>query len=341
MGILPDNQVLDLLDYALSANTVNTVRTLREVLSSGVEPLALVSQLGSLITDILVGSLEIDRDARKEGFFNRNICKGFCKLCRHRWTRGLHCLCSHLMVRSSCLLTEVSGLAAAKEEQHRLRLALKILSDAEKQLRVAADRATWLTAALLQFAPDRSFFPSQVNTSAAPSPIAPESAGPAVNYPIYDQDPSEPEEAQLAPEPVAVGDSFETYSESKKNPSPDPSPEEEENVITLSEQKLEEAWAGEPQQQVVVEDDRELSETQRAAEHPVEFQVFQGEALAELWKRVVLEVAPRNLKNLLQTHGRLVAAGVAVGKHETVSKVCLRTICCLLSVKCLVRSRRV
>ncbi|KAG0579777.1 hypothetical protein KC19_4G123000 [Ceratodon purpureus] len=275
VGILPDSQVLDLLDHALSANTVGTVRTLREVLASGVEPLVLVSQLGSLITDILVGSLEIDRGARKEGFFNRNI--------------------------------------SAKEEQHRLRLALKILSDAEKQLRVAADRTTWLTAALLQFAPDRSFLPSQVNTSSAPSPIDPGSASLAVNYPVYNEDPSEPEEAQLAPEHAEpVGESFEAHAESKKNPSPDPSPEDEENVITLSEQKLEEAWAGEPQQQVVVEDDGELSGTQREAEHPVEFQVFQEEALSELWKRVVLEVAPRNLKNLLQTHGRLVAAGVAV-----------------------------
>ena len=83
MGILPDNQVLDLLDYALSANTVNTVRTLRDLLASGVEPLVLVSQLGGLITDILVGSLEVDRDERREGFFNRSLCKCcFCELSR-------------------------------------------------------------------------------------------------------------------------------------------------------------------------------------------------------------------------------------------------------------------
>lgn len=67
--------MLDLLDNALSANTVNTVRTLRELLSSGVEPLALVSQLGNLITDILAGALEVDRDAQKEGFFNGSICE--------------------------------------------------------------------------------------------------------------------------------------------------------------------------------------------------------------------------------------------------------------------------
>lgn len=68
---------MDLLDYALSADTVNTVRTMREVLASGVEPLLLVSQLGALITDILVGSREVNRETRGQGFFNRNLCKHF------------------------------------------------------------------------------------------------------------------------------------------------------------------------------------------------------------------------------------------------------------------------
>jgi hypothetical protein len=49
---------------------------------------------------------------------------------------------------------------------------LKILLESEKQLRVSHDRPTWLTAALLQFAPDRSYVPSSVDTSMAPSPIA-------------------------------------------------------------------------------------------------------------------------------------------------------------------------
>jgi DNA polymerase III gamma/tau subunit len=63
-------------------------------------------------------------------------------------------------------------LSASREEQHQLRQALKILLESEKQLRVSHDRPTWLTAALLQFAPDRSYVPSSVDTSMAPSPIA-------------------------------------------------------------------------------------------------------------------------------------------------------------------------
>jgi DNA polymerase III subunit gamma/tau len=78
VGLLPDAEILDLLDYALSADTINTVRTLREVLASGVEPLSLVSQLGTLIADILAGSYDVRREARGEGFFNRNFCKSVC-----------------------------------------------------------------------------------------------------------------------------------------------------------------------------------------------------------------------------------------------------------------------
>lgn len=39
----------------------------------------------------------------------------------------------------------------------KLRQALKTLSEAEKQLRVSNDKMTWLTAALLQLAPDQQY----------------------------------------------------------------------------------------------------------------------------------------------------------------------------------------
>lgn len=68
--------------------------------------------------------------------------------------------------------TDSKSFLARREEQQRLRQALKVLSESEKQLRVSNDRPTWLTAALLQFAPDRSYLPSSVDTSMAPSPIA-------------------------------------------------------------------------------------------------------------------------------------------------------------------------
>lgn len=74
VGHFPDGKVMDLLDSALSADTVSTVRTMREILSSGVESMSLLSQLGALITDILVGSCDVHRDTRR-GFFSRGLRK--------------------------------------------------------------------------------------------------------------------------------------------------------------------------------------------------------------------------------------------------------------------------
>ena len=56
----------------------------------------------------------------------------------------------------------------------KLRQALKTLSEAEKQLRMSNDRLTWLTAALLQLAPDQQYnLPSSsADTSFNQSPLA-------------------------------------------------------------------------------------------------------------------------------------------------------------------------
>ena len=49
----------------------------------------------------------------------------------------------------------------------KLRQALKTLSEAEKQLRVSNDKMTWLTAALLQLAPDKQYILPSSSTSAS------------------------------------------------------------------------------------------------------------------------------------------------------------------------------
>lgn len=55
----------------------------------------------------------------------------------------------------------------------KLRQALKTLSEAEKQLRVSNDKLTWLTAALLQLAPDQQYMlpSSSAETSFNHSPL--------------------------------------------------------------------------------------------------------------------------------------------------------------------------
>lgn len=56
----------------------------------------------------------------------------------------------------------------------KLRQALKTLSEAEKQLRMSNDKLTWLTAALLQLAPDQQYMlpSSSAGTSFNHSPLA-------------------------------------------------------------------------------------------------------------------------------------------------------------------------
>ncbi|XP_072953916.1 protein STICHEL-like 4 [Typha angustifolia] len=119
VGLVSDEKLVDLLDLALSADTVHTVKSLREVIEAGVEPLALMSQLATIITDILAGSYVFTRERLRRKFFRRPT--------------------------------------LSKEDMEKLRQALKTLSEAEKQLRVSNDKLTWLTAALLQLAPDQQY----------------------------------------------------------------------------------------------------------------------------------------------------------------------------------------
>lgn len=48
----------------------------------------------------------------------------------------------------------ICELPVNEPELDRLKLALKVLSDAEKQLRHSSERSTWFTAALLQLGVD-------------------------------------------------------------------------------------------------------------------------------------------------------------------------------------------
>ncbi|MCO5601076.1 hypothetical protein L7F22_055195 [Adiantum nelumboides] len=135
VGSVSDDRLLGLLNSALMADTISTVRRARELVDSGVEPLSLMSRLATLITDILAGTFKLLEKQRK-GFFRKQ------------------------------------SLSEMKLE--RLRVAMKTLSEAEKQLRTSNDRTTWLIAALLQLGPERSLlFPaSYAGSSISQSPIA-------------------------------------------------------------------------------------------------------------------------------------------------------------------------
>ncbi|MCO5567674.1 hypothetical protein L7F22_021368 [Adiantum nelumboides] len=59
VGLIPEDELINLLEMAFSMDTVNTVNTIRDLMGSGVEPLALASQLATLITDILAGRCQL------------------------------------------------------------------------------------------------------------------------------------------------------------------------------------------------------------------------------------------------------------------------------------------
>ncbi|KAH7670819.1 DNA polymerase III subunit gamma/ tau protein [Dioscorea alata] len=112
LGIVSEERLLDLLEIAMSSDTAETVKRSRELMDSGVDPMALMNQLAALIMDIIAGTYQL--------------------------------------ANSECGGTVLGGRSLTEGELERLQQALKILSDAEKQLKVSSERSTWFTAALLQ-----------------------------------------------------------------------------------------------------------------------------------------------------------------------------------------------
>ncbi|XVF23176.1 hypothetical protein REPUB_Repub13aG0014700 [Reevesia pubescens] len=112
VGVVSDEKLLELLDLAMSSDTAETVKRARELMDSGVDPMVLMSQLASLIMDIIAGTYNIVDSKYSHSFFG--------------------------------------GRALTEAELERLKDALKLLSEAEKQLRVSSERSTWFTATLLQ-----------------------------------------------------------------------------------------------------------------------------------------------------------------------------------------------
>ncbi|KAJ0972811.1 hypothetical protein J5N97_020770 [Dioscorea zingiberensis] len=120
IGVVSDDELLNLLDLALSADTANTVKRARELMKSRVDPMQLTSQLANLIMDILAGRQQLRVSE----------------------------VCGNVGQQT---LTDI-GLPP-------LRRALKILSETEKQLRTSKNQATWLTVALLQFSTEDPLCP--------------------------------------------------------------------------------------------------------------------------------------------------------------------------------------
>uniref|UniRef100_A0A5B7BA44 DNA-directed DNA polymerase n=1 Tax=Davidia involucrata TaxID=16924 RepID=A0A5B7BA44_DAVIN len=112
IGIVSEDELLDLLDLAFSSDTSNTIRRARELMRSRIDPMQLISQLANLIMDILAGKCQEGTSEVRRKFFGRRT--------------------------------------LAEADLQQLSHALKILSETEKQLRTSKNQTTWLTVSLLQ-----------------------------------------------------------------------------------------------------------------------------------------------------------------------------------------------
>ncbi|KAK9070730.1 hypothetical protein SSX86_011132 [Deinandra increscens subsp. villosa] len=112
VGVVSDEKLLKLLELAMSSNTAETVKRARELMDLGVDPMVLMSQMATLIMDIIAGTYQVVEAGYGDSFFD--------------------------------------GRSLTEAEVERLKQALKLLSEAEKQLRVSSERSTWFTATLLQ-----------------------------------------------------------------------------------------------------------------------------------------------------------------------------------------------
>lgn len=75
IGIVSDDELLDLLDLALSSDTSNTVLRARELMRSRIDPMQLISQLANLVMDILVGNCQEGCSEVRKKFYSKHNCK--------------------------------------------------------------------------------------------------------------------------------------------------------------------------------------------------------------------------------------------------------------------------
>ncbi|XP_030515846.2 protein STICHEL-like 4 [Rhodamnia argentea] len=120
--LIPCNKLNDLLRAAVSGDTMETIKLTTELIRTGVEPQALVSQLASLIKDLLSNAATTNSSSSSLTF-----------------------TCNDQRVQKVG-----SNLITNKSE--RLCYALKVLVEVEKQSRSSIDQSTQIFAALLQIA---------------------------------------------------------------------------------------------------------------------------------------------------------------------------------------------
>lgn len=75
MGVVPDEKLLELLELSMSSDTAETVKRARDLMDSGVDPMVLMSQLASLIMDIIAGTYNVADAKYNTSFFGGRSCE--------------------------------------------------------------------------------------------------------------------------------------------------------------------------------------------------------------------------------------------------------------------------
>lgn len=75
VGVVSDEKLLELLELAMSSDTAETVKRARELMDSGVDPMVLMSQLASLIMDIIAGTYNIVDAKCGDSFLGGRSCE--------------------------------------------------------------------------------------------------------------------------------------------------------------------------------------------------------------------------------------------------------------------------
>jgi len=66
MGLAPRSRLVRLLEAAISGNSTEAVKYTRDLIDFGIEPRGLVSQLASLVTEVLADSCSSTSTALKD-----------------------------------------------------------------------------------------------------------------------------------------------------------------------------------------------------------------------------------------------------------------------------------
>lgn len=262
VGVVSDEKLLELLELAMSSDTAETVKRAREMLDSGVDPIVLMSQMATLIMDIIAGTCP-NLDGKHQGSF-------------------------------------FGGRSLTETELERLKRALRLLSEAEKQLRVSSERSTWFTATLLQLGSISSPDPTHSGSSRRQSSkTTEEDLSNTFKDSISEPQRSDP---QYAFRKSCSPTSFLKADHRKSN-------SKEENlplVDTMS-------FSSKPIQNQLINGDILAGKLDEYVAGKTISRSMNSKMLDDIWVRCVEKCHSKTLRQLLHTHGRLISISEVEG----------------------------